>query len=917
MSIKINLQKLDLFANYAYLKIRLSIVFFLSVVFISYGQEKDSIRIELTSTQDLNEFISLTEQNHPVRIFVVDTDIEGIEVMPNNQPEVLDLILEKALQNSGSTFINYRNYVYIIGPRERIARRFSSDFYNALEETINIESSEENLIETIGSLDQLDPNNTPVITGVITDAETGEAIIGGTLLVLQNQLGSATDIDGNYSLELPPGDYDIQVQYIGYLTRSFPVKVISGGTLNITLEKSAVLLDEVVVEAMAKDENVESADVGVSRLSTKEIEKIPTFLGEVDIVKGLLLQPGVSTIGEGATGFNVRGGNVDQNLVMVDEGILFNPSHALGFFSSFNPDVVNDALLYKGNAPSKYGGRLASVLNINLRDGNFDKLRLKGGVGLVSGRLTIEAPIIKNKTSFIASGRSTYSNWLLQRVPIPEVQDSRITFYDANFRLTHRFNEKSNINLSLYNSGDNFLYANQFGFTYGNTLGEISYRQIIGTKFLSTSSFVIGNYKSNQLSELGFNGADLTTGIGYNKFKENISYNSGALSMDFGLSSIFYTVNPGDIVPAGEVSVVSAIALPEEKAIESAIYAGGDYKINSRITVSAGLRYTLYMFNGPQEMYTYENSEVPRTSTITGTANFDEFIIKSYGHLQPRFSSRIRLTPSSSFKLGYARTVQYLNQISNTSTPTPTNIWQLSTQYIQPKTAHNFSLGYFNNFDNNNWITSLEVFYRNIDQLFDYKDFADLVVNDHIETELLYGIGRAAGVELSINKQLGKVNGMFNYTYSRSQLKIDGINNFQWYASNFDKPHDLSLVTNLVLNKRHQLSFNFTYSTGRPVTLPINRFRLGEHHSALNFSDRNLIRIPDYHRLDVAYTIGQGLRKSKKFKTSWTFSVYNIYGRANAFSVYLIQRGAASPTINRLSILGSAFPSVTFNFELI
>ena len=544
-----------------------------------------------------------------------------------------------------------------------------------------------------------------------------------------------------------------------------------------------------------------SAQTGVTRISTKEIEKLPSFLGEVDVIKSLLLQPGVSSIGEGSSGFNVRGGNADQNLIIIDEAMLFNSSHALGFFSAFNSDIVSDATLYKANIPAKFGGRLSSVLSINVRDGDFEKIRFKGGLGVISSRFTLEGPIKENKTSFLISGRSTYSDWVLKSINLAELKRSSAFFYDANLQVTHRFNERNFLSLGGYRSQDEFIYNNQFGFDYETTIGQLTFQSLFGNNILSTFSTVFSNYESNQ-DELDQTFASrLSIGNKYWKFKENVTFSGESFNADVGLSAIFYDINPGDLITTSPESTIIPGSVENENGVESAAYVAMSYDLSPRLTLEGGLRYAFYQYKGPRERFTYENPAKPREEEIIDRVLFTDKNLYSKGVLEPRISGRYRLDASASLKFGYSRTSQFINQISNNDTPTPTNLWQLSNEYIEPQLSHNFSLGYFRNFDQNIWITSVDVFYRNIDQLFDYKDFADLVVNDNIETELRRGVGRTRGVELSVKKQVGDLHGWINYTYSRSERKVAEVNEGNWYPAIFDKPHDLSIVTNFQLNK--------------------------------------------------------------------------------------------------------------------
>ncbi|MCB0668120.1 MAG: TonB-dependent receptor [Saprospiraceae bacterium] len=894
---------------------------FVLLVFITFSLQAQSIldrEISFSNTGGkLSTILETLGERTGVQILCTDT-VAALQEPISFDHVSLRSILNQLLNERGLSFLLYRDYFILVAERSALAEQRNATFYKALQESIDAANNQDEQEEiVVGDIENVDPSGTTIITGKITDVEDGEAIIGATILVEENSLGTDTDEEGRFELRLTPGTYSLKVQYIGYRERQIPVRVISSGSLDLTLSKGSILLDEVVVEAKKRDENIQSAEVGVSRVSIREIEKLPSFLGEVDIVKGLLQQPGVSTIGEGSSGFNVRGGNVDQNLILMDEAMIFNASHALGFFSSFNSDILSGATLHKGNIPGKYGGRLASVLDVNIRDGNFEKLRFKGGLGIVSSRLTLEGPIKQNKTSFLISGRSTYSNWLLENIKIPEVSTSSAFFYDANIKLTHRINERNFVSMGLYSTADEFTYANEFGFDYQTLIGQLTYRSAISDAVLSTLSAIYSEYKSNQLDLTGTDESKLNIGTKYLKFKENINYNREGLNLDAGISFIHYQVNPGNLFPMGEISVVIPRSVEEEKGREGALYADATYRFTPRFSLSGGLRYTLYQYLGPREIYSYVNPEQPTADEITGQTFVDDKILHEESLLQPRFSARYLLNANSSIKAGYARTSQYINQISNNDTPTPTSLWKLANQYIPSQLSHNLSLGYFRNFEENIWNTSLEVYYRNIDRLIDYRDFADLIANEHLETEILTGTGKAYGVELSIKKQVGVMHGWFNYTFSRSLRKIEGISEDEWYPSNFDKPHDLSLVTNFQINKRNTISLNFSYSTGRAITIPIDRHRVEDQYVVLNYSNRNAFRAPDYHRLDVAYTLGQGFRKSRKFKTSWTFSVYNIYARRNAFSIFVVQENFTGPKIKRLSVLGNAFPSLTFNFELL
>lgn len=900
----------------------LAFLLFLSLIIFPFLEVKGQIArtgqvLSISFTEaSLAEISQQLEEKCNCKIYLAHSESSFKPLTASFQDQSVEEILSNILENTPLSFISYDQQLIVIGKRNNIERSRSAKSYQSLEKNIEILRAPEPGIEVIGKIDGNSEGKLPQLSGSIRDQETGDGISGATIFISSAERGTSSDQEGRYTIDLEAGSYDLIVQFIGYRKRKIPIRLISSGQLDISLIKADIQLDEIVLEAYASDRNVESNQTGLIRINMKEIERLPSFLGEVDVVKSLLLQPGVSSIGEGSSGFNVRGGNTDQNLVLLDEAMLFNSSHALGFFSTFNSDIVQDATLYKGNIPAKYGGRISSVLDMGIKDGNFEKINIKGGLGIVSSRLMIEGPINKHKTSFLVSGRSTYSDFLLNAIKIPEVKASSAFFYDANIRLTHRFDDRNIISLSTYQSKDRFSYNDEFGFDYQTSIAQMSYQRILGKHALSSFNLVYGAYQSNQEELRPSIASSLSVGNSYWKAKENFNFSKDRFSMDAGISAILYKVNPGELKANGPTSAISERKVERERGLELATYVSGTYDFSPRLSVNSGLRLTHFRYLGPGSLHIYQNPDQVREDEIIGIQDFDSGTIFSEGKLEPRLSIRYKLDSQSSLKFSYTRSSQFINQISNTETPLPTDIWQLSSPYIPPHLSHNFSLGYFRNFDQNKWISSLDIFYRNIDQLFDYKDFAELVSNEHIETELRQGIGRSRGIELSIKKQLGFIHGWFSYTFSRSERKVMEINEGQWYPSTFDKPHEASLVTNIQLSKRSTISFNFNYASGRPITIPIDRHLIDNRLILLNYSQRNAFRIPDYHRLDIAYTLSQSFRKSQKLKSSWTFSVYNIYGRRNPFAVFVDQAIVGDPKIKRLSVLGSAFPSLTINIEL-
>jgi hypothetical protein len=886
-----------------------------------HAQQNDQTVTANFANQNLEEIFSILEKSQHVRFFYRQ------DALPERQFNIIfEQIpfieaLEQLLEQAGLGYLVYREINYIIMPQSQVGKVYSASYYQALQKSQDLAADDEGDDEDIivGDVGNLSPSGIAKVTGSLIERKSGQPIIGATIALTDMQTGTISDENGKFNFELPVGTHDILVKYVGFDDLYTKIIVYGDGQVQLSLREEAIDLEAVTVRAQSADASVENVQIGVATLDLKNIRKVPAFLGEADVVKNLLLNPGVSSLGEGSTGFNVRGGNVDQNLVQQDEGFFFNSSHALGFFSTYNADLLSSVDLYKGNMPAQYGGRLASALDVETKNGDFESFKLKGGVGPVTSRMSVEGPIVRDKVSFIAGARSSYSDWILQQVKVLEVQKSSAFFYDANVRLALKPTSKSTVVLAGYASSDEFSYNEEFGFDYQTMMAQLIYRQIFNDKSFNKLSIVGSRYESSQTDFEGVDAALVTNNINYLKIKELFTTTpSNALKLEAGLSSVFYMVEPGTQDPFGETSDIISNKTENEQAIESAAFANVEYKLSPAFIVSAGVRTVLYQYLGDNTVYTYEDPSNPTSETITGTIEYGQGkAIATHTSLEPRLSMRYRLSEETSVKLGYSRTTQFINQIFNTDSPTPNSQWQLSTNYLDPFRSHNLSLGYFRNFQNNLWETSFELYGRYIDQLYDYRDFAQLVVNDHIETELLSGIGRTYGAELSIKKKSGVMNGWLSYTYAKSERKIEGINSNNWYPSNFDKTHDASLILNYQPNRRNTLTINFSYSTGRPTTPPIGNYKIQNGLVIPIYAERNQYRIPDYHRLDVAYTLGKGYKRDKKIQTSWTISVYNVYARKNAFSVFFTQGAFRKAQANKLAILGSAIPSLTFNLEIL
>lgn len=897
---------------------RLTLLLLVGGVQVLSAQES-SFALNLSSEAiSRGEALRQIDQNTPVSLFFQEEQLpDGLISLQLEAASVREA-LDKILEGTSLDFVDYRGRVYVIGPAITIGTEFDAAYYAAVAEQVETDESatadNRRGPEPIGTFKSLGASGVATVTGTMRDAE--EPIVGATIQVEDTDVATTTDATGGYTLNLRPGTYTMAISYIGYGSQRREIKVLGDGNYDINLDPAATNLQEIVVTEQAADANVGRVQAGVQRLDLAQLEKLPTFMGETDVVKALLLNPGVSTIGEGASGFNVRGGEIDQNLLLLDNGFLLNSSHALGFFSTYNADLIKSVDLYKANIPARFGGRLASVLDVQQRDGNFDHLRVKAGVGPVTARVMLEGPIVKERTSFILGARSSYTDWVLQLASVDEVQNSSAFFLDGNLRLTQRVGDKGTLVLSGYGSQDDFTYNNEFAFEYQTLLGQAEYSQIFNDRLYGRLSVVASDYQSNQSDLRAATGERVENGVQYLTVKPSVNYDySDALQFEGGIEINRYRVDPGVREPVGEESISQAGELEQEDGLEASIFASADYEVSDRFSIKAGLRFTNYRFLGPGTETQYEDG-VPLRGRESGVVEFGSGeTIASYNSLQPRFSARYRLTSKASLRAGYARTAQFINQIFVSASPTPTSQFQLSTGYIPPFLSHNVSLGYFLNLDNNNVELGAEVYARLIDQLWDYRDFAEVIVNPNLEQEILVGEGRAYGLELSGKKKLGEFNGLVSYTLSRTERQIPGINNGDYYPSNFDKPHNFVFTFNWNPNQRNTITANFTYGTGRPITAPVGNYRLENGLTVPVYSDRNSVRIPDYHRLDIAYTLGKSYNKKQNLQTSWTISLYNVYARKNAFSVYYTQGADQSNIANRLAVLGTVFPSITLNIE--
>lgn len=772
----------------------------------------------------------------------------------------------------------------------------------------------------VGDSAHLIPKQDLIITGKISITVSGEVVTGASVSAETFKYFDYSDQNGHYVLELPPGKYRVMVRHVGMKAVYLRLVVLSAGLLNIKMEEGTTGLDEVVITSRALDSNVKQSLPGLTTFNIQEIRTLPTLMGEVDILKSLQLMPGVSSVGEGSSGFNVRGGRMDQNLVLLNDVPLFNSSHALGFVSAFNQDIVKSFSLYKGNVPANYGGRASSVLEISTRRGDFEKWQFQGGVGPITSRVMAEGPIT-NKTSVLLSGRISHANWALKKAADPNVKRSKLSFYDAYVGLSQRISANSTADLTFYSSQDDFRYSQQFGYSWNNYVINGKWTALADRKASPTLSVSYGHYRSALIDPAGIDASELTNTMNYLQFSENINYTPDEKhTIVAGLSGIGYFPKAEELNGYGGNVNIRKQSAEKNSGVELSIFANDDFQISEKISVSLGLRYSHYAHIGADTVFHY-SAGLPKTvSTIEDTSYYNRFeTIKTFGGLEPRISARINLSDNQSIKVSYNRMRQYIHLISNTTAPTPIDLWQVSNAYLPPQIADNYSIGYFHNLKDNQWETSAELFYKDMKNLVEYKDFPSLYLNNHLETELLTGIGRAYGGELYLRRLKGKWTGWISYTYSQTYVKVsshdgaESINNGEWYPSNYNKPHTFNLVLDRKLRNRGAFSFVFTYNSGRPLTAIESSYIVGGTVVPL-YSDRNKYTIPNYFRLDFSFTIGSII---KKLDDSLVFSVYNLFGRDNAYSVFY-QRPANNyfiPKPYKLSVLGAALPSLTYNFK--
>lgn len=747
------------------------------------------------------------------------------------------------------------------------------------------------------------------ISGYIRDAETGETLIGVSIRLKANPtVGTRTNNYGFYSLTLPEGNQVLAVSHVGYRTEEITVELIADTHATIDLHSGA-LLDEVVVSKSTQSENVRSPQMGVARVAINEIKHIPVLMGEKDVLKTIQLLPGVLSGGEGSSNFFVRGGTGDQNLILLDEATVYNASHLFGFFSTFNSDAVKEVNLFKGGMPAQYGGRLASVLDIAMLDGNKKDFGVTGGLGLIASRLKVDGPIVKDRGSFMISGRRTYADLFLKISDDPDVSNSRLYFYDLNAKANYRINDKNNLFLSGYFGKDVLGYSDLFGFDWGNATTTLRWNHVFNSRLFSNTTLVYSNFDYHvNVDDEDFDFSIDSRILNYN-LKQDFQFFASSLSTwRFGVDVLRQRVSPANL-DAGSSESINSLVLEDRTGMDMSAYVSHEWQPFSQLNIVYGLRANTFLLLGPGTFYSYDAEGDVAESTEYGAGQ----IVQRYFNLEPRLSLSYQLPGNSSVKLSYNRNTQNLHQLSNSTSSLPTDAWVMSSNNIKPQLADQVAVGYYRNFGNDAYEFSAESYYKHMQNQIDYRNAADLQANEHIEAELLYGIGRAYGVELFLKKREGKLNGWLSYALSRSERQFDAINEGQWFAARQDRTHSVSLVGMYQLSPRWNLSATFVYNTGNAVTFPSGKYTV-DGQTLWYYTERNGYRMPDYHRLDLGATWEAST--TKKFQSSWTFGIYNAYNRKNAYIIDF-RENEQNPNITeayRIALFG-IIPSVTWNFK--
>lgn len=864
----------------------------------------------------LEQFFKTIEKEYSIHFYYKSEWIKSYVINQTFKDMPLIQVLNLLFDRQPLTFKFFQNNSVVIFPKGSDGR--------------NVSGSNEPQIIVIGDPLNEGRYSTAKLKGKILDGKNSEPLAGAIVFHPQTGIGTTTNASGNYELDLPTGDHTLQVSFMGYEILKQKIKLIESGRADFELFEETHNLEEVTVTGDGS--KASKAQMSMIKVNSRIMKELPVMMGEADIIKSVIMMPGVQSVGEMSSGFNVRGGNTDQNLVLMDGAPVFNTSHMFGFFSMINPDAVQDVTLFKGGIPASYGERISSIMDVKLKDGNSENIKFYGGIGLINSRFTLEGPFAKKKKStFLVGGRTTYSDWIMRQSKNAQFMNSVAHFYDINGTLNLVLGQNNTLKLMGYASNDVFNLNSNSLYTYGNIISSANWKANISKKLISNLSLAYSKY-SFQLDQKDPNLAEddykLITGLEYGSMKYILSWlPNDKHRVNAGLQTIGYKILPGEIRPAGSPTNVIPEKVANQQSVELGAFIDDDIDLSASTALNIGVRYARFMSMGPTTVLNYDPAQTINSGSVIDSTVFGAWqTAKMYHGIEPRISMKFNLASNGSIRLSYQRIHQFMNQVSNTSVISPADFWKSSDAHILPLISDQFAIGLFKTPQKGLFETSAEVYYKKLQNLLEYKNGAVLVMNHHVEADIINANGYSYGLELFLKKNAGRLNGWISYTYSRTMRQTDNkfpedvINGRKYYPSVYDKPHDLSTVMNYQISRRWRFSGNFVLSSGRPVTLPEQKYMF-DGRQIVYYSDRNKYRMPPYHRMDVSITLDENLRKKRMWKGSWTFSIYNLYGRKNPYSIFY-RKDASIQMINKdqyaiykLSVIGVPVPSITYNFK--
>lgn len=860
------------------------------------------------------EFLRQIEKGSNNKFFYIDQWFESLRFENGYAGLTVEEALKKVLQGTDITFTSFYGYAVI----------FAKDPNRTLEKMKFIQSikSEKKQVEikSIGKKENAKPGSLIELSGIVKDGKTLQPLAGAIVQVKDGNQSVITSLLGTFKIQMQVGEHFIVFQYSNYEEKILNIGTYENGEVEIVLSETPRVLEEVIVTG--RQSSAVNSNVGQIDIKMAQLKKLPTFLGEVDILKQIQAMPGVTSVGEISSGYNVRGGGADQNLLLYDGVQIFNNSHVFGFFSAFNADAIKSASFFKGGIPAEYGGRVSSVLSLSSKEGDYKKWSASGGIGPISSNISINGPVVKDKSSLFASFRSSYSDWLIKTISYQNINKSSVSFYDLSLKFAHKFSERDKISLSGYASQDNFGLPTDTTFRWMNRVASMQFHHSFNERAFSTLTLGYGQYAYEVTDKNPNTAYNLKYSLSYPTLKADFNYQLGKHKINTGIGSILYGITPGTIVPTSVLSNVKSQKVSDQQSIENSIFAEDEYEVSDNLRFNVGARISQYSSLGPQKVYLYQPGQPLSTSTIVDSVSYrGGKPAKSYLGFEPRLSMVYKLSPFSSIKLGYNRIFQYIHLISNSVAITPIDIWQPSNYYFKPQQGDQYSAGYFKSSHSGKYDFSVEGFYKFTNNILDFKDGSNIVLNPNLETALLSGVAQAYGAEFSAKKNIGRLQGSINYTYARSLRKVqspfaqESINDGKYYPSNYDQPSVVNLTWRYEISRRVSFTGNFTYRSGRPITLPYS-YTVINNIPIVNFSDRNMQRLPDYHRLDIAFVIEGNHRRKKIVDGSWSISFYNVYARQNVYSVFYKKNENGLQLPYQLSIIGTILPSISYRFKI-